>query len=91
MTDLEKRAARERVVEQLQAAHRELVQMYKRQFNGQPAIRWSIPSKKADSDVIVGDALRDAIALLRKILKSWRTQTQRTPTPLRCKFKTGPL
>jgi hypothetical protein len=66
MTDLEKRAARERVVEQLQAAHRELVQMYKRQFNGQPAIRWSIPSKKADSDVIVGDALRDAIALLKE-------------------------
>jgi hypothetical protein len=54
MTDPEKRAARERVVEQLQAAHRELVQMYKRQCNGQPAIRWSIPSKKADSDVIVG-------------------------------------
>jgi hypothetical protein len=64
MTDPEKRAARERVVEQLQAAHRELVQMYKRQCNGQPAIRWSIPSKKADSDVIVGDALREAIALL---------------------------
>ena len=65
MTDPEKRAARERVVEQLQAAHRELVQMYKRQCNGQPAIRWSIPSKKADSDVIVGDALREAIALLK--------------------------
>jgi hypothetical protein len=64
MTDPEKRATRERVVEQLQAAHRELVQMYKRQCNGQPAIRWSIPSKKADSDVIVGDALREAIALL---------------------------
>jgi hypothetical protein len=40
--------------------------MYKRQCNGQPAIRWSIPSKKADSDVIVGDALRDAIALLKE-------------------------
>ena len=66
MTDPEKRAARERVVEQLQVAHRELVQMYKRQCNGQPAIRWSIPSKKADSDVIVGDALRDAIALLKE-------------------------
>ena len=66
MTDPEKRAARERVVEQLQVAHRELVQMYKRQCNGQPAIRWSIPSKKADSDVIVGDALREAIALLEE-------------------------
>ena len=67
MTDPEKRAARrERVVEQLQAAHRELVQMYKRQCNAQPPIRWSIPSKKADSDVIVGDALREAIALLKE-------------------------
>jgi hypothetical protein len=31
-----------------------------------PAIRWSIPSKKSDSDVIVGDALREAIALLKE-------------------------
>ena len=66
MTDPEKRAARERVIEQLQAAHRELVQMYKRQCSGQPAIRWSIPGKKSDSDVIVGDALREAIALLNE-------------------------
>jgi len=66
MTDPEKSAARERVIEQLQAAHRELVQMYKRQCSGQPAIRWSIPGKKSDSDVIVGDALREAIALLNE-------------------------
>jgi hypothetical protein len=64
--DPEQRGARERVVEQFQAAHRELVQMCKRQWNGQPAIRWSIPSEKADSDVIVGDALREAIALLKE-------------------------
>jgi hypothetical protein len=35
-------------------------------FAFQPAIRWSTPSEKADSEVIVGEALREAIALLKE-------------------------
>lgn len=57
----------EALVTMLEAAHAELVACVQRQWAGKHALALSIPARpEHDSDLIIGAALRDALAFLRQ-------------------------
>jgi hypothetical protein len=59
MTALDLRARLER-------AHRELCEAVKRQWDGKPAFKLSIPARPdEDSDLVIGSAITDALAFLQ--------------------------
>lgn len=55
------------LIDRLEAAHQELCDAVERQWNGEAALKMSIPARlDHDTDLIIGTAITDAINALKE-------------------------